>query len=32
LQQWAGLHARTLVLTISFGLGIYLIVRGITLL
>ena len=32
LQQWAGLHARTLLLTISFGLGIYLIVRGITLL
>ena len=32
LQQWAGLHARTLVLTICFGLGVYLVVRGITLL
>ena len=32
LQRWAGLHARTLVLAICFGLGIYLIVRGLTLL
>ena len=28
VQEWAGAHARTIVLLISFGMGVWLLVEG----